>query len=375
MRRRSFFNSGVFLLALDGNGHPAGAEKRLTDDARNISSLAWDVGDRDLVALAWVNSVNTAMWKVKATGGEMVRVSPIAGQYTELSAPRAGKRIAFIQNSNSSAIFRIDLTQKSIPTPHSIISGSVRDIAVTPDGSRIAFISDGSGNRDLWTAKSDGSEAQPLTRAGQMRVGSPRWSPDGSQIAFDGYTNAGGDIYIIGQEGGAARRLTPESSAESRPSWSRDGKWIYFTSNRTGRSEVFKAPMGGGNAVQLTRDGGDHPMESFDGKSLYYYARRGQATLWKQDLTSNVAAPVGGITHMANWTFGGRYLYWADMDRIKLFRAPLAGGEPELLYTMPSELRLGTSGTNIAVSEEESSLWLRPVGETHSQVVVVHNFR
>jgi serine/threonine protein kinase len=372
VRQRGFFNAGIFLLELDANGKAAGGEKRLTSDERNVSSLAWDVGDRDLVALAWVNSVNTALWKVKASGGDLVRISPVAGVYTDLSAPRSGRRVAFVQSSTSSAIYKLDLKQKD---PKPVVSGAIRDIAVTPDGSRIAFISDGSGNRDLWTAKSDGAEAQPLTRAGEIRVGSPRWSPDGSQLAFDGYTRAGGDIYVIGQEGGAARRLTPESSAESRPSWSRDGKWIYFTSDRTGRSEIWKVPIGGGTAQQITRNGGDHPFESVDGKSLFFYQRKGDATIWKQDLKSHVAAPVGGMTHLANWVSGSRHLYWADWERAKLLRAPLAGGEPEVVYGFPADLRLGTAGTNLTVSDDESALWFRPAGSVRSQVVVVHNFR
>ncbi|MFN7932006.1 MAG: protein kinase [Bryobacteraceae bacterium] len=340
----------------------------------SASGLSWSSDDRFLVATCGKQICLTEI----ATGEMRTITKPEAVANDQLPVFAAdGKRLAFIRRRSfyNSGIFLLDLSGKTPGAPRSITTGSVRDIAVTPDGSRIAFISDGSGNRDLWTAKSDGTEAQPLARAGEMRVGSPRWSPDGSQIAFDAYTHALGDIYIIGQEGGAARRLTPEPSAESRPSWSRDGKWIYFTSDRTGRAEVWKAPIGGGPAIQITRDGGDHAMESVDGKSIFFYNRKGENAIWKQDLNSNVAAPVGSFTQMSNWTFGSRHLYWADATRLKLLRAPLAGGEPELVRELEQELRLGTSGTNLATSDDESALWLRPVRESRAHVVVVHNFR
>jgi len=375
VRRRSFYNSGVFLLELSDQGQPAGAEKRVTNDERNINGLAWEAGGKNLIALASVNSLGRAMWKVSPSGGEMERISPVAGGYTELSIPRTGRRLAFVDTTASSAIYKLDLNQKGPKTPQSILTGAVRDMAVTPDGSRIAFISDGSGNRDLWTAKSDGTEAQPLARAGEMRVGSPRWSPDGSQIAFDAYTRGGGDIYIIGQEGGSARRFTPESSGESRPSWSRDGKWIYFASDRSGRYEVWRMPVAGGKAIQVTKNGGNHPMESVDGKTLFFFARSGVNAIWRQDLAGGEAVQIGGETNMSNWAIGTRHLYYADAGRTRLFRVPLAGGEPELLAELPRELALGNAGTNLAVSDDESTLWFRPTGESRSHVVVVHNFQ
>ena len=78
---------------------------------------------------------------------------------------------------------------------------------------------------------------------------------------------------------------------------------------------------------------------------------------------------------MSNWAIGARHLYYVDPGRTKLFRVPLAGGDSELLAELPTELALGNAGTNLAVSDDESTLWFRPNGESRSHVVVVHNFQ
>jgi Tol biopolymer transport system component len=45
---------------------------------------------------------------------------------------------------------------------------------------------------------------------------------------------------------------------------------VYFASTRTGRYEIFKIPVEGGSTVQLTKHGGQLPVESPDGKFVYY---------------------------------------------------------------------------------------------------------
>ena len=54
------------------------------------------------------------------------------------------------------------------------------------------------------------------------------------------------------------------------PNWSQDGRSLYFSSDRSGREQIWKMPAAGGPAVQITRNGGTEPIESLDGKSLYY---------------------------------------------------------------------------------------------------------
>ena len=142
----------------------------------------------------------------------------------------------------------------------------------SPDGKRVAFASARTGDSlmSLWTVGVDDDQLRHLKAAGgeEVRLGS--WSPDGREIAFDAAEKSNLDIYLIREDGANRRRLTTTASADWQPWWSRNGQWIYFTSDRTGRYEVWRMGVNGADQRQITHNGGFEPMESPDGRFLYY---------------------------------------------------------------------------------------------------------
>jgi Tol biopolymer transport system component len=152
----------------------------------------------------------------------------------------------------------------------------------SPDGRRIAFGSNRSGWREVWTCNSDGAHCEAVTAFhGNYATGTPRWSPDGRQIAFDSGAGGGMDIYVVNANEGTPRRLTDDRTRGMAPDWSRDGKWIYFSSPRTGANEIWKISSEGGTAVPITRSGGVNAVESPDGKALYYSKSDGRGDLFR----------------------------------------------------------------------------------------------
>ncbi len=112
-----------------------------------------------------------------------------------------------------------------------IISGAAGNAGpqFSPDGKRIAFMSNRSGPWQIWMSSADGSDPKQVSFTDSG--GTPRWSPDGQSIAFDAPRD--GSTYVF-----VAPIHDPESArplAEGRvPSFSRDGKFVYFASARTG---------------------------------------------------------------------------------------------------------------------------------------------
>ena len=82
----------------------------------------------------------------------------------------------------------------------------------------------------------------------------PRWlrnnaiSPDGSRIAFC-YK---GDIYVVSTQGGEARQLTSNPAYDADPVWTPDGKTIYFSSTREGGKDIFCVAAKGGTPRRVT---------------------------------------------------------------------------------------------------------------------------
>jgi TolB protein len=168
----------------------------------------------------------------------------------------------------------------------------------SPDGTRMAFMSNRDGNPEIYVMNVDGSGVRRITNhpAGDS---SPTWSPTGTQIAFTSDRSGTPQIYIVGADGLNLRRLTNESYAD-RPTWSpapfneiafaartgpgydikiydlasgmtrqitfgegtnespayaANGRHIAFSSTRSGRWQIFTIGRDGRIVKQITRDG------------------------------------------------------------------------------------------------------------------------
>ena len=158
--------------------------------------------------------------------------------------------------------------------PEPFLKSSLNDGSAqfSPDGGRIAFASDRSGDvLEVWTVGADGSNPVQLTRGPGHAQATNRWSPDGGLIVFDSLEREGGSkVYIVNASGGRPRRVSSATTNEYNPSWSRDGKRIYFYSDQTGRNEIWRIALGGGVAERITENGGCVAFESTDGRTLFY---------------------------------------------------------------------------------------------------------
>ena len=249
--------------------------------------------------------------------------------------------------------------------------------AFSPDGRRIAFMSDRSGSQEIWICDSDGSRTTQLTSFGGAAIYSPRWSPDSQNIALTvAQRGMKEDIYVVGANGGTPRRMTTDPAEDKWPAWSHDGKWIYFSSTRSGREEIWKMPSGGGDAIQITRNAGDSPQESSDGKFLYYMKGWPEAvSVWRASVDGNQEVKVLDSVHSEG--------HWAVLtEGIYFFRAPDPMGHSDLCFY---EFATGQTkkimtiqrpvDNHIAVSPDGRTIVYPQLDESGSDLMLVENFR
>jgi serine/threonine protein kinase/Tol biopolymer transport system component len=276
---------GLWVVSLDSNFKPEGEPKQMVADW-TIVSPAWTADGKDVVFIRTEGDANagadTAMYRVSAEGGTPRRMDFAGDNPWFLAVARRGDRMAFTQLHRDTNIYRfgLDETRPSraektdASTP--LISSSRRDDTAfySPDGSRIAFLSNRTGPVQIWTANADGTNAAQLTNAGDFsEIGDLQWSPDGSKIAYSARpsTEKAVSVMVIPSSGGEAKQLTNDTFADFRPTWSRDGNSIYFSSARGGGDpEIWKMPAAGGAATQVTHGGGYFAIESPDAKWLYF---------------------------------------------------------------------------------------------------------
>jgi Tol biopolymer transport system component/DNA-binding winged helix-turn-helix (wHTH) protein len=219
---------------------------------------------------------------VFASGGGLLR-APVFGadQITTISdagspvrhpaIARNGYHLAYQKVSQAISTWELDVIAPQKTNSHPLIvteSGRNEGAQLSPDGKKLAVMSNRSGSMELWVSDRDGSNPYQVTAMGG--VGTPHWSPNGRSIAFDVGWRDRGAVFVVDLPGGLPRPLAQDSSDNLVPNWSRDGKWVYFASTRTGMWQVWRAPVQGGPAVQVTTHGGFAAFPSQDGNTLYY---------------------------------------------------------------------------------------------------------
>ncbi|HEY0173294.1 MAG TPA: S9 family peptidase [Pyrinomonadaceae bacterium] len=154
----------------------------------------------------------------------------------------------------------------------------------SPDGTRIAFVSDRTGkafdesrNTDVWVVAAAGGAPTKISDH-EEEDSSPRWSPDGKSIAFVGRTRPREHPKIFvapSAGGGASRNVAPALDLiPSNLSWGEQGRALFFETGVRGETHLFRVDAREGRVRQVTR--GPRAVRSVDfsddGRRMVYAA-------------------------------------------------------------------------------------------------------
>jgi len=277
-RRQESYVSALHTLPLTPDLRPAGEPVRVTGQSyASITGIAWTADGREIVYGAF-----RSLWRVAVSGGQAPTRLPYASPAATFPAIAARtSRLVYTWRIFNANLWRLDTRTGE----RRMLIGSTYDSRLpqySPDGRKIAFQSNRSGNVEVWTCDADGSNCLQLTSFGGPQCGTPRWSPDGRWLALDSRVEGQSEIYVIAADGGTPRRVTNGTGfGNAIPSWSADGGWLYFASGRSGRQEIWKIPVGGGQMVPVTRAGGMAALTIPGGTHLYYVKGPGQPGLFR----------------------------------------------------------------------------------------------
>jgi len=362
----------IYIVPVSGDLLLSAKPERLTFNNKAIAGMAW-TGDGKQLVFSSPRNGRPELWKIAARrGSHPERLNLTDDEVSDVAISSNGKHLLYSRQIEDQNIWRASLNGSRVSGATSFIASTRRDTQAhfSPDGKRIAFESDRSGNEEIWICNADGSHPVQLTYFGNAWAGSPKWSPDGAEIAFDANAAGNWDVYIVGVAGGKPKRLTSDGADHSWPSWSRDGKWIYYFSNRGKQAHIWKMRATGGPEIQVTKDDGLRSNESPDGKDLYYTNEQG---LWKIPVAGGKPVEIGPSYMFA---FGKNGIYYApgspgsrlsnfpiNFLDFKTQRTRLVGGFP------------GPLGWDFDVSPDERWILYGKFGREGSELMLIDNFR
>jgi eukaryotic-like serine/threonine-protein kinase len=299
IRSRYHQVSDIYLMPAGG-----GVPRRLTFDNLNLfCRFAWTADGREIVFSSSRGGIYS-LWRIEVSGGSPRRVVGTGEYAISPSASCQGHRLAYVYQKRDINIWRAPgpNSKKKDEPPIRLIASTQKDdgMQYSPDGKRIAFTSDRSGNYEIWVAASDGHNPVQLTNFGGAHTGTPRWSPDGTRIAFDSRPDGQSSVYVIDLDGSHLRRVTEGRSEDILPSWSGDGRWIYFGSRRSNDWQIWKIPAAGGQAARVTRDGGNQAFESW-GDQYVYYTKHHETGIWRMPIAGGEESRVFDGGRMCQW--------------------------------------------------------------------------
>jgi len=379
--RRSFKGRiwNLFVLPLDTGFQPLEEPRQLTNEAGGAWNPMWTGDGREVLYIANHAGVRTLM-RIPYDGSRPASPIEFTGPigFDWAISPR-GDRFVYRDHRADPDIWRVDLAGDKRPSR--VLSSSGSDIGpqFSPDGKKVAFLSDRVRGLRLYVSDLDGANAVELARTARPYPGPARWSPDGARIVFECQTDGNDDICVVPAGGGAIRRITKHPARDCQASWSRDGRWIYFTSNRSGSFQVWKAPADGSEAeaVQLTKGGGFSPLESLDGATVYFANERIPAAIWKVPAGGGTEARVVDLKILgSSQTFevsaeGIYYGSSSDPERwFDLLFYRFSTGKPEVVSKIDKKLWNGLS-----VSPDGRWLLFSAFEAPYGDLYMVENFR
>jgi tricorn protease len=249
---------------------PSSDNKGMIVYERDGELETFDVGSRKANRLS-INVPDDGNYKRK-------RQAFVGNQISNYALSPKGERALFVARGD---IFSAPVEKGGVRNLTRSSDANDRFASWSPDGRQIAYISDKSGEEEIWVVAQDGSTPPvQLTTGGSAQRYGTLWSPDGKKIAF---SDKDGKLFVLTVATKQLQTVADAPNGQIRDyDWSPKGNYIAFSMlSKTGMSVIYVWSSADNRTFQVTPDMFNANSPAFDpnGGYLYFLSDREYAPL------------------------------------------------------------------------------------------------
>jgi len=290
-------------------------------DWPGIRGIAWDPSGTELIISGNRFRNAYAVWRVPLDGREPQAVaSGISYPLQPFFAPD-GRSLALTSWNEESSIAQVGVGADGKVVD--LFPSVLRSFAAqySPDGGRIAFVSNRSGSWEIWIANRKGDGLRQLTQLHDGKIAGLAWSPNGRRIAAQAVYQETLRIMLIDSTTGDISPLRIagfEGLPVMSPAWSNDGQFLYFTSQVSQKMGVWKVASDGiGAPLRVLSQAISQCAEDASGKYLYFTTN--EPGVWRLPLVGTESVPeeipeLRSIYPAGNWELVGNQIFLMDSN-------------------------------------------------------------
>ncbi|MEK7389388.1 MAG: Tol-Pal system beta propeller repeat protein TolB [Elusimicrobiota bacterium] len=320
---------GLALPPFEAENPTAGADALLAKSLRDIVrqdlmlSRRFEIKDEEVAA----SPAFGATWRLTA---KMAKIMDKISVRLRLANAEGGHETVFERFYRQDAVWMRALAHR--------IADDVVKAATGRDGiarTRIAFINNRTGRKEIWVMDYDGENVKRLTSDNSISL-LPRFSPDGRRLAYTSYKAGNPDLMLLDLESGKSKVFSGEQGLNIAGGFSPDGSKLLMTLSRGKNPNLFIKDLNGGPAERLTSHFGADSTPTFspDARQIAFVSdRSGNPQIHVLNIPNKQIRRLTNLNwcDAPAWSPTGEWIAFAgrahNKDKMDIFIVDITGGQ------------------------------------------------